>query len=72
MRTLRPSPDFDWDRVQWDGPDERPTETCSYCNADLGEPEEPDYEIPLIVMNRSGWCARFCLLCQERYWGVRR
>lgn len=71
MPTLRALPGFDWSKVQWGGPDEPQTETCSYCNADLGEPEEPDYEVPLMLWRKDGSCAQFCLVCQERWWGVR-
>lgn len=64
--TLKPSPDFDWTMVSWGGPDERVAETCSYCGDDI-----PEDDVPLILWNSEGWCARFCDHCQERYWGVR-
>lgn len=68
--TLRPRPGFNWQQVSWGAPDEPQTEICSYCEAPLGDSEEPDYEIPLILWNADGWCAQFCKLCQEQWWGL--
>lgn len=67
---IHPSKDFDWTQVSWGGPDEPVSETCSYCDAPLGDEYEPDYEVPLIIWNKGGWCARFCIECQRTYWGV--
>lgn len=52
------------------GPDEPPAEDCSYCDAPLGNEDDPDYEIPLILWRAGGWCARFCIDCQRRWWGM--
>lgn len=70
MTSLRPAAGFDWTAVSWGGPDEPQTETCSYCDAPLGEPEAADYEVPLMMWNREGGCAQFCIACQRRWWGV--
>lgn len=67
---LEPRPGFDWAAVSWGEPDEPPTETCSYCVAPLGDPDEPDYEVPLILWTRAGGCARFCINCQRQWWGL--
>lgn len=66
MTGLTPTGDFNWMAVSWGGPDEVPAETCSYCDAAMGEEE-----VPLILWNREGWAARFCTACQGRYWGLR-
>jgi hypothetical protein len=68
--SLRPRPGFNWTQVSWGGPDEVPTDTCSYCDAPLGSVDEPDYEIPLMIGNGEGWCAQFCVECQRTWWGV--
>ncbi len=67
MSGLRPAPGFDWTAVSWGGPDERVSDACSYCDAPI-----PDEDMPLILWNADGWCARFCEACQERWWGVQR
>ena len=67
---LHPTAEFNWQQVSWGGPDEVVTETCSYCEAPLGDMDEPDYEVPLILWNKDGWCAQFCIECQRRYWGM--
>lgn len=63
--TVRPSPDFNWIAVSWGGPDEVVAGECSYCDAPLS-----DEEMPLIMWNEIGWCARFCEACQRRYFGM--
>ena len=65
MITLRPSADFDWSAVSWGGPDEPAAEACSYCDAEI-----PEEDVPLILWNDAGWCARFCDACQRRWWGM--
>ncbi len=63
---LRPSRGFNWQAVSWGGPDEPPSDTCSYCEAPIA-----DDDVPLIIWNAEGWAARFCDACQERCWGMR-
>lgn len=63
---MTPAAGFNWMRVSWGGPDERVAETCSYCDAQL-----EDEEVPLIIWNANGWCARFCHHCQRTWWGMR-
>ena len=67
---LQPNPGFNWMAVSWGGPDEPQTETCSYCEALLGEPEDESYEIPLILCSTNGWVAQFCIACQRKWWGL--
>jgi hypothetical protein len=66
---LRPKPGFDPSLINWGGPDEPPSDECSYCDAPLPDPESPDYDIPLTMWNQDGWCARFCAACMTRWWG---
>jgi hypothetical protein len=66
MTGISPTRDFDWLAVSWGGPDEVVTGECSYCDAPLGEEE-----MPLILWNDAGWAARFCTVCQQRYWGLK-
>jgi len=61
--TLAPAAGFDWSRVQWGGPDDRPSDTCSYCGAPLGEH-------PLRLFSPAGRAAAFCGGCQETWWGL--
>lgn len=61
---IRPAPGFDWARVSWGGPDQPRTETCSYCDAPIG-----DDEVPLILWSEKGWCAEFCDACKKLWWG---
>ena len=63
--TLQPRPGFNWTQVSWGGPDEPGTETCSYCDAPLGEDD-----VPLMLWNEQSWCAKFCTECQRRWWGL--
>lgn len=70
MATLSPAPGFDWSRVRWGAPDAPRSEQCSYCDAPLGAPEEPDYEVPLIIWRADGSAAEFCMVCQEQWWGL--
>jgi hypothetical protein len=65
MTGLQPSPDFDWRRVSWGAPDEPASDDCSYCDLEIDEEE-----MPLIMWNAEGWCARFCEACQRKYWGM--
>jgi len=67
---LRPSEGFDWTAVSWGGPDQIVSCECSYCEAPLGEPGDPDYEVPLIIWNADGWCAQFCAECCRKWWGM--
>ena len=62
---LRPAPGFNSTAVSWRGPDEPASEVCSYCDAGI-----PEDDVPLILWNRDGWCARFCHDCQRRWWGL--
>ncbi len=64
--SLHTSPDFNWLRVSWGGPDQPQAEHCSYCDSPIGEDD-----VPLILWNKDGWAARFCDACQTRYWGLR-
>jgi hypothetical protein len=59
-----PAPGFNWLAVSWGGPDQPPTEHCSYCDAPL-----LDDEVPLILW-QGGWCARFCCQCCKTWWGM--
>lgn len=63
--SLQPTPEFNWAQVSWGGPKQRRTEVCSYCDQPLGEED-----IPLMLWNEAGWCAEFCEVCQEKYWGA--
>jgi len=67
--TLRPLPGFNWMQVSWGAPDEVRTVRCSYCDSPLGDPEDEDRDIPLILWNEADWCAEFCTACQRRWWG---
>lgn len=67
---LQPLPGFDWRKVQWGGPDDVVSLVCSYCGAELGDDDEPDYAVPLILWRPDGSVAQFCLVCQERWWGM--
>lgn len=62
--SLRPRQSFDWTRVGWEGPDETPGETCSYCDAAI-----PEDAVPLILFREDGWCARFCDACMQSEFG---
>lgn len=64
---LAPMPGFNWSQVSWGGPDEPPAECCSYCDAPIGEDD-----VPLILYNDAGWCARFCNACAAIWWRIRR
>lgn len=70
MATLAPREGFDWMQVSWGGPDEPVSFTCSYCDAPLPRDDDDDYEVPLILWNAEGWCARFCSECQRKWWGM--
>lgn len=70
MTGLSPTPDFDWLLVEWRGPRQTVATACSYCREPLGDPDDDDHEIPLILWNEAGWAARFCIKCQRRYWGL--
>ena len=61
-----PRPGFDWTAVGWGGPDEPAADTCSYCDAEI-----PEDDVPLILWNQDGWCARFCIACIQTWWGVK-
>lgn len=63
---LKPREAFDWGRVTWGRPDSPPSVLCSYCSASIGEEE-----IPLIMWNAEGYCARFCEKCMGTEWGFR-
>jgi hypothetical protein len=65
--TLRPLPGFDWGLVKWGGPDEPRTRFCSYCGANMPEPED-DF-VPLILWKDDGSCAEFCNECMRNHWG---
>jgi hypothetical protein len=67
--SLSPTPDFDWLLVEWRGPKQTAATSCSYCREPLGDDEDDGYEIPLMLWNKDGWGARFCINCQRRYWG---
>jgi hypothetical protein len=63
--SLFPAEGFIWQAVSWGGPDERVSDICSYCDAPIA-----DDDVPLILWNDVGWCARFCDACQRRWWGL--
>lgn len=71
LMALRPTPDFDWNLVEWRGPKQTVARDCSYCRAPLGDEDDDDFEIPLMMWNQDGWAARFCMDCQCKYWGLR-
>jgi hypothetical protein len=58
---------FDPTLLSWGGPDELPTESCSICDAPLGDPDEPDYQVPLIMWRNDGWCVRLCDACVAQW-----
>jgi hypothetical protein len=58
---------FDPTLLSWGGPDEPAAEECSICDAPLGNDEEPDYQIPLIIWREDGWCVRLCDTCTQRW-----
>lgn len=62
---LAPREGFDWMAVSWGGPDEPITRTCSYCEANIDEDD-----VPMIMWTNQGFCARFCVACQSRWWGL--
>ncbi len=69
---ISPKPGFDWNLVQWGGPNEPRTEHCSYCGNPLPDDDEDHGFMPLILWNSEGWCAEFCDDCQAQWWGVQR
>jgi hypothetical protein len=62
---LSPGTNLNWTAVSWGAPDQRRTDSCSYCGKPLSEDE-----IPLILWNDDGWCAEFCEACQRTHWGM--
>jgi hypothetical protein len=62
---LAPREGFDWMAVSWGGPSEPITRTCSYCEANIDEDD-----VPMIMWTNQGFCARFCVACQSRWWGL--
>ena len=62
---LTPRAGFNWMAVSWGGPSEPLTRSCSYCDAELGEDD-----VPMIMWTSEGFCARFCVACQSRWWGL--
>jgi len=67
---LQPKPGFNWMAVCWGGPEEPRTERCSYCEAKLPDITDDEYAVPLIIWNEDGWCAEFCAVCQQQWWGL--
>jgi hypothetical protein len=65
MTGIRPSVDFEWSAVGWGAPDQARADTCSYCDAPVGE-----HDCLLMLFNDLGWCAQFCDPCAERYFGM--
>jgi hypothetical protein len=63
---LKPLEPFDWSRVTWGRPDSVPSVLCSYCSASIGEDE-----VPLMIWNSKGYCAKFCDKCMALKWGLR-
>jgi hypothetical protein len=63
--TLRPRLGFLWCNVKWGAPDDRVSESCSYC----GEPIADD-EVPLRLWNKAGWACQFCRACMKTWWGM--
>ena len=53
-------PGFDPLLLSWGGPDETPSETCSICDAPVGE-------VPLRMWRDDGWAVCFCDACIERW-----
>jgi hypothetical protein len=72
MATLQPLPGFDWNKVNWGGPNEMRTEHCSYCGDPLPEhgTEAREMFIPLVVSTNEGRVAEFCDHCQATWWGI--
>lgn len=64
---LRPREGFNPLMVNWGGPDQTRTDTCSYCGDPF--PESDDF-VPLILWNDAGWCAEFCDHCQATWFGL--
>lgn len=64
MSVLQPTAAFDWDLVTWGAPDALIATECSYCAEPLH-----DEKVPLILISKDGWTARFCEACQRTYWG---
>lgn len=71
MTVLRPRPGFNPLMINWGGPDEPPTDCCSYCGDKFPTVEEDPEFVALIMWNAEGWCAEFCDHCQATWWGVR-
>jgi hypothetical protein len=65
--TLAPRPGFNWQAVSWGGPTEPVADDCSYCDEPI-----PEDGMPLILWNKDGWCARFCTICQAKWWGIKK
>jgi len=57
---LRFRSDFDPIGLSWGGPDEPQSETCSICDAPLGE-------APLRMWREDEWAVCFCDACVERW-----
>jgi hypothetical protein len=64
---LDPEPGFDWGKVTWGHPDAIVSVVCSYCSAFIR-----DSEIPLMMWDREGRCAKFCEKCTKRWWGMKK
>jgi len=63
---LAPRPGFNWQMVNWGGPNEPASDDCSYCGDEI-----PEDCVPLILWNKDGWCARFCDHCMATWWGIK-
>jgi hypothetical protein len=62
---FEPKAGFRWRKVIWGPPDAVVSVLCSYCSAVMR-----DEEVPLMLFQNDGSCAKFCEDCQRRWWGL--
>lgn len=62
---MRPKPGFNPAMLTWEGPNEPPGETCSYCGDAI-----PEDAVPLVMFREDGWTVRFCDHCQATWFGI--
>jgi hypothetical protein len=60
---LYPKPGFDWRKIIWGHPDALVSPLCSYCSASFR-----DDEVPLMMWQEDGRAAKFCEVCQRKWW----
>ena len=54
--------DVDMMALDWGGPNERPTDRCSLCEAPFTEDD-----VPLAMWSSDGWSASLCDACARKH-----